>query len=89
MLGDDWPPFSPLTLEWNAEMVVEESVHFVPGEPRAKNEWRYQRGSDTTALPTVPLWYRFTIRSIASFTCKSNSPTALAMTTDSRTTNIA
>lgn len=44
MLGDDWPPFSPLVLERKVGMVVEESVHFVPGGPRAKDEWRYQRG---------------------------------------------
>ena len=44
MLGDDWPPFSPLTLERSVEIVVEESVHFDPGGPGAKDEWRYQRG---------------------------------------------
>jgi len=44
MLGDDWPPFSPLTLEQNVEMVAEESVHYAPGGAGGKDEWRYQRG---------------------------------------------
>jgi Mycotoxin biosynthesis protein UstYa len=44
MLGDDWPPFSPLSLERNVEMVVEESVHYIAGGPGGKDEWRYQRG---------------------------------------------
>ena len=46
MLGDDWPPFSPLlTLERSVEMVVEESVHYIAGDGLgAKDEWRYQRG---------------------------------------------
>ena len=48
MLGDDWPPFSPLELEREVEMVVEESVHYVPGGGGrgrgAKDEWQYQRG---------------------------------------------
>jgi Mycotoxin biosynthesis protein UstYa len=43
-MGDDWPPFFPLTLERKIEMVVEESVHFVPGVAGGKDEWRYQRG---------------------------------------------
>jgi hypothetical protein len=44
MLGDDWPPFSPLKLERKVEMVVEESVHYAPGGAGAKDEWGYQRG---------------------------------------------
>jgi hypothetical protein len=44
MLGDDWPPFSPLKLEQNVEMVVEESVHYVAGGSGGKDEWEYQRG---------------------------------------------
>jgi len=44
MLGDDTPPFSPLTLERKVEMVVEESVHYAPGTPGGKDEWQYQRG---------------------------------------------
>jgi Mycotoxin biosynthesis protein UstYa len=48
MLGDDWPPFLPLKLEQNVEMVVEESVHYVAGGggsgPGGKDEWEYQRG---------------------------------------------
>lgn len=44
MLGDDWPPFSPLMLERSIEMVVEESVHYVAGGSGGKEEWRYQRG---------------------------------------------
>jgi hypothetical protein len=44
MLGDDWPPFSPLELERKVEMVVEESVHYVAGLGGGKDEWEYQRG---------------------------------------------
>jgi hypothetical protein len=44
MLGDDWPPFSPLKLEQKIEMVVEESVHYVAGGSGGKDEWEYQRG---------------------------------------------
>jgi hypothetical protein len=45
MLGDDWPPFSPLKLDHKVEMVVEESVHYVPGGGEtSKDEWQYQRG---------------------------------------------
>jgi hypothetical protein len=45
MLGDDWPPFSPLKLEQKVEMVVEESVHYVAGGGSGgKDEWEYQRG---------------------------------------------
>jgi hypothetical protein len=47
MLGDDWPPFSPLKLERKVEMVVEESVHYVAGGlggGTGKAEWQYQRG---------------------------------------------
>jgi len=47
MLGDDWPPFSPLELEQKVEMVVEESVHYVAGgsgSGAGKDEWEYQRG---------------------------------------------
>jgi len=44
MLGDDWPPFFPLTLERKVEMVVEESVHYDPGTTGGKDEWQYQRG---------------------------------------------
>jgi len=44
MLGDDWPPFSPLKLEQKVEMVVEESVHYVAGGSGSKDEWEYQRG---------------------------------------------
>lgn len=57
MLGDDWPPFSPLKLERKVEMVVEESVHYVAGGGggggpgsgsgsggNLKDEWQYQRG---------------------------------------------
>lgn len=49
MLGDDWPPFSPLELEQKVEMVVEESVHYVAGGSRTRagggqDEWQYQRG---------------------------------------------
>ena len=49
MLGDDWPPFSPLNLEQKkVEMVVEESVHYIAGVLSGgrggKDEWRYQRG---------------------------------------------
>jgi Mycotoxin biosynthesis protein UstYa len=55
MLGDDWPPYSPLKLERKVEMVVEESVHYVAGGGEGggpgsgsggnlKDEWQYQRG---------------------------------------------
>jgi len=44
MLGDDWPPFSPLKLERKVEMVVEESVHYVASGSGGKDEWWYQRG---------------------------------------------
>ena len=44
MLGDDWPPFSPLKLEQNVEMAVEESVHYVAGASGSRDEWEYQRG---------------------------------------------
>ncbi|KAI0300034.1 hypothetical protein B0F90DRAFT_1620340, partial [Multifurca ochricompacta] len=44
LLGDDWPPFFPLALEREVEMVVEESVHYVPGVPGAYDEWKYERG---------------------------------------------
>ncbi|KAH9058104.1 hypothetical protein EDB87DRAFT_952059 [Lactarius vividus] len=43
LLGDDWPPFSPLTLERKVEMVVEESVHYAAGAPGAEDEWLYER----------------------------------------------
>jgi hypothetical protein len=42
-LGDDWPPFFPLNLEWEVEMVVEESVHYAP-DPMAEDEWWSERG---------------------------------------------
>ena len=44
LLGDDWPPFFPLTLERKVEMVVEESVHYTVGAPMAEDEWWYERG---------------------------------------------
>ena len=44
LLGDDWPPFFPLALEREVEMVVEESVHYVAGAPGAEDEWLYERG---------------------------------------------
>ena len=37
LLGDDRPPFLPLTLE------QEESVHFTPEAPGGKDEWRSER----------------------------------------------
>ncbi|KAI9439097.1 hypothetical protein H4582DRAFT_2075755 [Lactarius indigo] len=44
LLGDDWPPYFPLTLERKVEMVVEESVHYAVGGPGAEDEWWYERG---------------------------------------------
>ena len=44
LLGDDWPPFFPLALEREVEMVVEESVHYVAGAPGAEDECWYERG---------------------------------------------
>lgn len=40
LLDDDWLLFFPLTLERDVEIVVEESVHYVQGDPRGANdEW--------------------------------------------------
>ena len=44
MSGDDWPPFCPLKLEREIEMVVEESVHYHDASIGARDEWEYQRG---------------------------------------------
>ncbi|KAI9450395.1 hypothetical protein BJY52DRAFT_1175690 [Lactarius psammicola] len=44
LMGDDWPPFFPLNLEREVEMVVEESVHYAVGAPGAEDEWWYERG---------------------------------------------
>ncbi len=102
MLGDDWPPFSPLKLEQKVEMVVEESVHYVAGGSGSKDEWEYQRGFgfDGAArlgadmLTTERSRCHSTIKNTASSTFTLNSPTAarLRMThrqVNSRITNIA
>ena len=40
LLDDDWLLFFPLTLERDVEIVVEESVHYVQGDPGGANdEW--------------------------------------------------
>ncbi|KAI0259772.1 hypothetical protein BC834DRAFT_974011 [Gloeopeniophorella convolvens] len=44
MQGDDTPPFFPLTLKRKLRMVVEETEHYAPHGPGAKDEWRFEMG---------------------------------------------
>ena len=96
LLGDDWPPVFPLTLEQReVEMVVEESVHHAAGAPGAGDEWWYERGygfdgagrigADNRRTFAVT---RSTTKSTVCSTCTRNSRIAPARF-DSRTTNTA